>query len=244
MIYDKITANCSIGKKMLSVLIDPDKYSENSLLELIQEINNTQPDFIFVGGSLTSESSEKTIEIIKQQCTIPVVSFPGNATQFSAKADALLFLSLISGRNADYLIGQQVVAAPLIYKSNIETISVGYMLIESGARTSVEYITNTIPIPAEKTDIAVATALAGQMIGNKMIYLEGGSGAKHHVSADMIKAVKKHISIPLIVGGGLRTSKDINDVLSAGADMIIIGNILEKNKSLMKEFVAITHNFK
>ena len=157
MIYNKILDKYKQGKKMISVLIDPDKYTENKLLACIAEINKTQPDFIFVGGSLTFESTEKTIEIIKEHSDIPVILFPGNMNQFSTEVDALLFLSLISGRNAEYLIGQQVAAAPMIHQSKVETISVGYILIESGTTTSVEYISNTKPIPYEKTEIAVAT---------------------------------------------------------------------------------------
>ena len=237
MLYNKILENSRSGKKMLAVLIDPDKYVGEKLVQCISEINNVQPDFILVGGSLTFESTEKTIETIKAQTDIPVILFPGNANQFCGHADALFLLSLISGRNPEFLIGQQVTAAPLIYQSKIETISVGYMLIESGTKTSVEYISNTTPIPSDKTEIAVATALAGEMLGNKIIYLEAGSGAKNHIPTEMIRGIKNHINIPLIVGGGIRTTKNIREILSAGADIIVIGNALEKNLHLMQEFV-------
>jgi len=243
MLYNKILENCRSGKKMLAVLIDPDKYVGDKLTQCISEISKVQPDFILVGGSLTFESTEKTIDTIKAQTEIPVILFPGNANQFCGQADALFLLSLISGRNSEFLIGQQVTAAPLIYQSKIETISVGYMLIESGAKTSVEYISNTTPIPSDKTDIAVATALAGEMLGNKIIYLEAGSGAKNHIPTDMIKGIKKHIKIPLIVGGGIRTTENIRDVLSAGADIIIVGNALEKDLHLMQEFVKTVRKF-
>ncbi len=243
-IYSTIIENCRNRKKMLAVLIDPDKYIGKKLVKCVAEIEKVQPDFIFVGGSLTFESISQTIELIKKETKIPVVLFPGNVNQFSENADALLLLSLISGRNPEYLIGQHVIAAPAIYRSNIETISVGYILIEGGSKTSVEYISNTTPIPAGKDEIAVATALAGEMLGNKSIYLEGGSGATNHVSSSMIKAVKKHISIPLIVGGGIRTEKDLSEVLTAGADIVVIGNALEKDINLMRNFVEIVKNNK
>ena len=169
--------------------------------------------------------------------------FPGNSTQLSDKADAMLMLSLISGRNADFLIGQHVVAAPFIKKSGIETISTGYMLIESGTTTSVEYISNTRPIPREKNDIAVATAIAGELLGNKAIYLEGGSGAKMPVPAPMIKAVHRSISLPIIVGGGLRSEDDIKNALEAGADIVVIGTSLESDPEKMIKFAEIVRNF-
>jgi len=234
-IYEKITANRQNGKKMLAVLIDPDKYVGDKLLHFLEKIEQTPPDFIFVGGSLTFEPIEKTIETIKTHTKIPVILFPGNINQFSGNADALLLLSLISGRNPEYLIGQHVTAAPAIYHSKIETIPVGYMLIESGAKTSVEYISNTAPIPAEKTDIALATALAGEMLGNKMIYLEAGSGAKNHLPLSMIKALKTHLSVPIIAGGGIRTAETAKNIFEAGADIIVVGNALEENPGFLRE---------
>ncbi|GHT31499.1 geranylgeranylglyceryl phosphate synthase [Bacteroidia bacterium] len=232
-IYNKIAENCANGKKMLAVLIDPDKYIGKKLVSFLEKIEKAQPDFIFVGGSLTFEPTEKTIETIKRHTDIPVILFPGNVNQFSGNADALLLLSLISGRNAEYLIGQAVTAAPAIYHSKIETIPVGYMLIDSGAKTSVEYISNTAPIPADKTDIALATALAGEMLGNKIIYLEAGSGTKNHVPLPMISALKKHLSVPIIVGGGIRTAETVQAVFAAGADIIVMGNALEENPELL-----------
>lgn len=235
-IYNQITNSVSAGKKLFAVLVDPDKCLGESLLRFIDLAQKAQPDFIFIGGSLTTESTDKAIESIKQNCNIPVVLFPGSASQFSPKADAMLYLSLISGRNPDFLIGQHVISAPFIKKSGIETISTGYMLIESGSTTSVEYMSNTRTIPREKTGIAVATAIAGELLGNKLIYLEAGSGAKLPVPTEMIQAVKSQISIPLIVGGGLRTQEDIRRAIKAGADIIVVGNILEKEPELMVEF--------
>jgi putative glycerol-1-phosphate prenyltransferase len=223
-------------KKLFAVLIDPDKCSGDSLVHFVALAKKSQPDFIFIGGSLTTESTDKAIEAIKSSCDIPVILFPGSASQFSPKADAMLYLSLISGRNPDFLIGQHVVSAPFIRKSAIETISTGYMLIESGSTTSVEYMSNTRAIPREKSSIAVATAIAGELLGNKLIYLEAGSGAKLPVPQEMIRAVKANISIPLIVGGGLRSKEDIQNAIQAGADIIVVGNMLEKEPELMMEF--------
>ncbi|MBN1463253.1 MAG: geranylgeranylglyceryl/heptaprenylglyceryl phosphate synthase [Paludibacteraceae bacterium] len=235
-IYSHIQSAITSHKKLFAVLIDPDKCVDKHLTHFIALAQQAQPDFIFIGGSLTNQSTDKMIEKIKKSCTIPVVLFPGSASQFSPKADALLFLSLISGRNPDFLIGQHVVSAPFIKKSSIETISTGYMLIESGSTTSVEYMSNTRAIPRQKTGIAVATAIAGELLGNKLIYLEAGSGATQPVPTQIIEAVKQHISVPLIVGGGLRTCNDIEQALQAGADIIVVGNILEKNPELMVEF--------
>ncbi|MBN2787176.1 MAG: geranylgeranylglyceryl/heptaprenylglyceryl phosphate synthase [Paludibacteraceae bacterium] len=235
-IYSHIQSAITSHKKLFAVLIDPDKCVDKHLTHFIALAQQAQPDFIFIGGSLTNQSTDKMIEKIKKSCTIPVVLFPGSASQFSPKADALLFLSLISGRNPDFLIGQHVVSAPFIKKSGIETISTGYMLIESGSTTSVEYMSNTRAIPRQKTGIAVATAIAGELLGNKLIYLEAGSGATQPVPTQIIEAVKQHISVPLIVGGGLRTCNDIEQALQAGADIIVVGNILEKNPELMVEF--------
>jgi putative glycerol-1-phosphate prenyltransferase len=242
-IYNKITENYRQGKRMLSVLIDPDKYTGEKLQKCISEIKKVNPDFILVGGSFTFESTETVIQEIQHKTDIPVILFPGNSNQFSGCADALFLLSLISGRNPEYLIGQHVTAAPTIFRSKIETIPVGYMLIDSGSKTSVEYISNTNPIPADKTDIAVATAIAGEMLGNKLIYLEGGSGAKQHVPNETIKAIKKYISVPLVVGGGIRTKEDLQEVLSSGADIIVVGNALEKDLSLMQEFAKTVKEF-
>ena len=228
--------------KLLAVLIDPDKQTKESSLQLIAHADRCKVDLFFVGGSLLVEDSfERTVSTIKQHCTIPVVIFPGSNYQISAKADALLFLSLISGRNAEYLIGQHVSAAPLIKEHKLETISTGYMLIDGGRISTTSYITQTVPIPADKPDIAVATALAGQMLGMQMIYLEAGSGAHTHVSPSMIKAVKQHILVPLIVGGGIRHAEHAEAVCKAGADVVVVGNILEKEPELLMELSLAVH---
>ncbi|MDR1678896.1 MAG: geranylgeranylglyceryl/heptaprenylglyceryl phosphate synthase [Prevotellaceae bacterium] len=241
--YKQIQAAATAGKKLFAVLVDPDKCAGNSLPHFAELACTTRPDFIFIGGSLTAESTDKAIAIIKQHCDIPVILFPGSAAQFSPVADAILYLSLISGRNADFLIGQHVLSAPFIRHSGIETISTGYMLIESASVTAVEYMSNTRPIPRDKPDIAVATAIAGELLGNRLIYLEAGSGASLPIPAEVISAVKKNISVPLIVGGGLRSESDIRNALGAGADIIVVGNMLEKQPEMMLRFSKIIHEF-
>lgn len=228
--------------KQLAVLIDPDKQTEETLLRLVKQAENCKVDLFFVGGSLLVEDSfERTVSIIKANSSIPVIIFPGNNYQISDKADALLFLSLISGRNAEYLIGQHVTAAPLIKEHGIEAIPTGYMLIDGGRVSTTSYITQTVPIPSDKPDIAVATAMAGEMLGMKMIYLEAGSGALQHVSVAMISAVKKNISVPLIVGGGIRSGEHAEAVCKAGADIIVVGNVLEKEPELLMEISLAVH---
>ncbi len=240
MIYSLIKSR---NKKQLAVLIDPDKQNEESLAQLVDLAENARTDFFFVGGSLLLEDRfEKTISYIKEHSKIPVIIFPGNNYQVSTKADAILFLSLISGRNAEYLIGQQVIAAPLIKEAKLETIPTGYLLIDGGRISTTSYITQTVPIPNDKPDIAVATALAGEMLGMKLIYLEAGSGAINSVSAEMIAAVKKNISVPLIVGGGIRTGEQAEEICKAGADIIVVGNILEKKPELLMEISLAVHS--
>lgn len=214
--------------------MDPD----NSTLDDIKQLRDIKseywPDFIFVGGSLTSVQPDELILNIKENFDIPVVLFPGNLLQLTGKADSILFLSLISGRNPDLLIGNHVIAAPHLKQMNIEIIPTGYILINCGTKTSVEYISQTDAIPSSKTDIAVATAMAGEMLGLKLIYLEGGSGASHPVPPAMIKAVRNAISVPIIVGGGLRKPEDIKSAYDAGADMLVLGNGYKDDPGLLE----------
>ncbi len=230
-IYNSIIKDKKRGKKSLVILIDPDKINLKKIDKLADKIHQSGVNYVFVGGSLLSDNSfEKTVEQLKKFLKIPVIIFPGNNLQISKYADAILFLSLISGRNPEYLIGQQVTVAPLLAKTKLEVISTGYILIESGKTTSVEYISNTKPIPQDKPDIAVATALAGQMLGMKMIYLEAGSGASKPVSEKMIQSVSKHLKIPVIVGGGIRTKKQIQKTFKAGADIVVVGTAFEEGE--------------
>jgi putative glycerol-1-phosphate prenyltransferase len=225
------------GKKSIAVLIDPDKVEDSSRLKnLINLASENCVDFFFVGGSLvTTTNLSDVVKQIKENVTIPVVLFPGNAIQIEPGADALLFLSLISGRNPELLIGQHVVAAPIIRNTKLEVIPTGYILINSGRTTSVAYISNTIPIPDDKYSLAACTAMAGEMLGLQAIYMDAGSGAEKEISARMITTVRKAVNIPLIIGGGINTSRKAITALEAGADMIVIGNALEKSPDLITE---------
>ena len=222
-------------EKQLAILIDPGKYGVDCLIDLLQKMQQIPPHYRLVGGSTTSASIDETINLIRQYLDIPIILFPGNASQFTPKADALMYLSLISGRNPDYLIGQHVLSSISIKKSALKVIPVGYMLIESGRMTSVEYISNTKPIPSNKVEIAVCTAVAGELLGMQSIYLEAGSGADRPVPAEMISAVKKNISVPLIVGGGIRTVEALKNAYASGADVVVIGNVLEEKPELYPE---------
>lgn len=230
------------GKKLV-LLIDPDKLNLQSIIATVHSLLTADVSMIFVGGSLTQGNVDITIDTIKKHTDLPVVLFPGSLLQLSAKADAMLLLSLVSGRNAEYLIGNHVQAAPFIKKSAIEVIPTGYILIDGGKVSSVEYVSNTTPIPADKTDIAVATSLAAEMLGNKLLYLEAGSGAIHPVPVDMIKEVKRNTSIPLIVGGGINSPEKVQSAFDAGADVVVVGNAVEKNISNLQKLSSVLANF-
>jgi putative glycerol-1-phosphate prenyltransferase len=222
------------GVKQLAVLIDPD--FEEGLYKTIDICNRTQVDYIFVGGSLVTEGNiDKCVATIKENTDIPVVLFPGSTTQLTEKADALLLLSLISGRNPDLLIGKHVESAPFIKQSGIDVIPTGYMLIDGGKITSVQYISNTLPIPADKPDIAMATAMAGELLGMQLVFMDAGSGAATPINDDLITRVKKSINVPLVIGGGIRTGKQALTAWNAGADIVVIGNAVEKDKTLIEE---------
>ncbi len=229
-------------QKQLAVLIDPDLSKLSKLNEVILTAVAAGVDMFLVGGSLVlNDSLDRTIKSIKEVSELPVVLFPGSPLQMSPKADAILFLSLISGRNPDLLIGSHVLAAPYLKLSGLEVISTGYMLIDGGVPTSVSYISNTQPIPASKADIAVSTALAGQYLGLKSIYLDAGSGALQHVPVEMIAAVSAHIHVPIWVGGGIRNAKQAAALATAGADIIVVGNAFEKDPSLIAEMAQAVH---
>lgn len=219
----------SEGKK-IAILIDPDKHTLTSAANIAQKIEKSTANMIFVGGSMVSGSIMPIVETIKQNTKKPVIIFPGSISQLADNADALLLLSLVSGRNPDYLIGNQVQAAFSIEKSGIEYISTAYILIDGGKRSSVEYVSNTIPIPGDKPDLAAATALAAKMIGMKAVYLEAGSGAINPVSEKIINAVKQNVKLPLIVGGGLRSLQSIEKAFNAGADIAVVGTAVESGE--------------
>lgn len=229
-----------VGRKSLAVLFDPDDTDERGLIKSLNICLENKVDYIFVGGSLvTSNNLHEVVSMIKSYTDIPCVLFPGNAIQIDASADAILFLSLISGRNPELLIGQHVVAAPIVKRSNLEVIPTGYMLVSSGKPTSASYISNSLPLPNDKPSLAASTALAGEMLGLKTIYMDAGSGAEEPIANKVIKAVKKSITVPLIVGGGLNNSLKAKQALDAGADIIVIGNGAQKNLNLVTEVSEI-----
>lgn len=227
------------------VLIDPDKLDNQAILSLAAKASSSGADAILVGSSLLLSSGfDDLVKAIKDVSSIPVVIFPGNIMQISRHADAILFLSLISGRNPNFLIGEQVRAAPVIRQYGIEPISTGYMLIESGRLTSAEFMSNTRPIPRDKPDIAKATALAAEYLGMRLLYLEAGSGATQPISTEMITEVAKYSSLPIIAGGGIRTPEQARERVTAGASFIVTGNILEysTNGKLISEFASAIHS--
>jgi phosphoglycerol geranylgeranyltransferase len=231
-------------KKKFVVLIDPDKLRLASMDQLLKLSADCGVDYFFIGGSLiVNDMLDNVLKKIKEQCNIPLILFPGNSYQLSYRADAILFLSLISGRNADLLIGKHVISAPFLKMSGLEIISTGYMLIDGGKPTTVQYMSNTIPIPSNKSDIALCTALAGEMLGLKMIYLDAGSGAINPVPTSMIEAVSSTVNIPLIIGGGIRKPETIEANLKAGADIIVVGNALEEDPGLITEMSAAFKEF-
>jgi len=241
MISEFIQEHVNQKEKLFALLIDPDFHTPESLSALTQNCNKSKVDLILVGGSLVNKNIDNTIDLIKQQTQIPVLLFPGSILQVSSKADGILLLSLISGRNPELLIGNHVTAAHFLKQSKLEILPTGYILIDGGNRTSVEYMSNTQPIPAEKTDIATATALAGEMLGLKYIYLEAGSGAKYGVNTKMIKVIKENIQIPVFVGGGIKTTDDVKKAVTAGADIIVVGSAIENDDSILESLVMATH---
>ncbi len=238
MIYQSILT-LSGKKKILALLVDPDETGVDRLTGLMEMAASSGVSLVLVGGSLVSNPVDAVVEAIKSISTIPVLLFPGNPGQLSSKADGILLLSLISGRNPEFLIGNHVVAARFIRNSRLEVIPTGYMLIENGALSSVGYMSNTTPIPRNKPDIAVSTAIAGELLGLKLIYMEGGSGANGIIPPAMIEAVRKNISLPLVVGGGIRDADDLRKVYDAGADIAVVGNSVERDPSKLKEFAAL-----
>ena len=243
-VYQHIKDCRNSSKKLFAILIDPDKQDKNALLNIIKKAKSAQVDLFFVGGSLlTNDNLNSCIETLKENCEIPVVLFPGNAMQVNNKADAILFLSLISGRNADMLIGKQVITAPILKQSSLEIIPTGYMLIDSGKPTTASYMSNTTPIPYEKNEVAACTAMAGEMLGLKCIFMDGGSGAHHPISEKMISLVRQSVDTPVIVGGGIDSGQKAILNCKAGADIIVVGNAIEKDDSLIVEIANAIHNF-
>jgi phosphoglycerol geranylgeranyltransferase len=226
------------------LLIDPDHYEEPELLKVAADAFHLGVDAILIGGSMMmSNRLDSHIKHLKSVAPVPVISFPGSVMQVSREADAMLFLSLISGRNPEFLIGNHVVAAPVLRDSQVEPIATGYMLIESGRATSVSFMSNSLPIPRHKPELAAAHALAATYLGMKLVYLEAGSGADMPVPEDMIRLVRKTISIPLMVGGGLRTPEEVRSKVEAGASFIVVGNAFERrhDKAYLRDMIESAH---
>ena len=239
-VFENIKKYQNEGKKSLAILLDPDDMDFTSLKEKVKLANEAAIDFLFVGGSLiTQDCLDQTLDIIKSESTIPVVIFPGSAQQINKKADAILLLSLISGRNPEMLIGAHVAAAPALKASGLEIIATGYLLIDSGKPTTASYVSNTLPLPHNKPSIAAATALAGEQLGLKLTFLDGGSGAENPVSPTMVKSVRKLVSSPIVVGGGVSSPKIAKELFDAGADLIVIGTAIEENPQVIKAFAEV-----
>ncbi|WP_125722223.1 geranylgeranylglyceryl/heptaprenylglyceryl phosphate synthase [Flavobacterium ustbae] len=235
-IRQQIVEAKSNGQKLLAVLLDPDKIVLENLKHLIDKINQSPATHIFVGGSIVQNNIlEELISQLKQKTSLPVLLFPGDPSQISPKADGILFLSLLSGRNPDYLIEYQVQAAPILKKTNLEVISTGYILIESGNETAVARVSKTKPLSRENLDLVLATAQAGEMLGNQLIYLEAGSGARQPVPAEMIKLISQNVEIPIIVGGGIVDLYGIEKAYSAGADLVVIGTAFENDSHFFEQ---------
>ena len=242
-LYQHFVKNKQQGQKSFAVLIDPDKVDVDKIDQLVSLAVESKVDYFFVCGSLIiSNNLDECIQQIKALCNIPVVLFPGSPAQISKYADALLYLSLVSGRNAELLIGQHVVSAPFVKKSGLEIMPTGYMVIDGGAPTTVSYISNATPIPSDKNEIALCTAMASEMLGMKLIYMDAGSGAKRSITESMISMVSANIEVPLIVGGGITDPEKAYRNCKAGADVIVIGNAIEKDPLLIKEMATAVHS--
>lgn len=241
-LYQHFVRNKQQGHKSFAVLVDPDKVDAAKVDQLVKLATTSKVDYFLVGGSLLiSNHLDECIQQFKALSNIPIILFPGSPSQVSKYADALLYLSLISGRNAELLIGQHVVSAPFVKSSGLEIMPTGYMVIDGGAPTTVSYISNATPIPSDKNEIALCTAMAGEMLGMKLIYMDSGSGAKRPITESMIQMVSSHIEAPLIIGGGITTPEKAYLNCKAGADVIVVGNAIEKDASLIKEMADAVH---
>ncbi|QBZ96884.1 geranylgeranylglyceryl/heptaprenylglyceryl phosphate synthase [Flavobacterium sangjuense] len=230
MLYDQILSAKKESKKLLAILIDPDKVAVESISVLAKKIKQSPATHIFVGGSsFDGHHLDEIIIELKSKTDLPILLFPGNPSQISAAADGILFLMLLSGRNPDYLVEHQINAVPILEKTNLEIISTGYILIESGGETAVERVSKTKPLSKANAEYVAQTAKAGELIGNKMLYLEAGSGAQNAVPMEIIKEVSNRIAVPLIVGGGIRSKKQIDEAYTSGADLVVIGTAFEND---------------
>ncbi|MAX09298.1 MAG: geranylgeranylglyceryl/heptaprenylglyceryl phosphate synthase [Candidatus Marinimicrobia bacterium] len=228
-IFERLIKSNNHNNKQLIALLDPDKKNDESLKAQLEYVNNNNFCAVLIGGSLMMDSKyANRIQMIKDNTDLPLIGFPSSLSQINKNFDAVLFMSLLSGRNPHYLIGEHVLSAPIIYDFEIEAIPVGYILLDGGSRTSVEVVSNTRPLPMDKIDIVVAHALASQYLGHKFIYLECGSNSKKKIDLKLLSEVKKYIEIPIIVGGGIKNKDDISQIYKAGADFVVIGSMIEK----------------
>ncbi len=235
---------CHERRKSFAVLLDPDKVDMATFPDFLAEAARHGVDFFFVGGSLvTHYAIDQLVAAIHEHTNIPAILFPGNSLHIEPSADAILLLSLISGRNPELLIGQHVIAAPLLKQSNLEILPTGYMLVESGKLTTVSYMSGTIPMPHDKPSVAACTAMAGEMLGLKLMYLDAGSGAQYAVPKAIIRAVHDATDTPLIVGGGIDSGEKAYTALEAGADVVVIGNGIESNPLLLPEIAQCVKSF-
>ena len=235
-IYKNILSAKQQNKKLLAVLIDPEKVVLENLLSFFEKIHQSIATHIFVGGSTDkNNATEKVVAAIKKSTHLPVVLFPGDVSQITHKADGILFLSLLSGRNPEYLIEQHIKAVPFLKESHLEIIPTGYLLINGGKETAVQRVSNTKPIPQTAITTIVQTAIAGQYAGKKLIYLEAGSGAIEAVNQNIIQEVAENLSIPLIVGGGIKTQQQLNTAFKAGADLVVIGTAFENDARFFED---------
>ncbi len=231
------------GRKLFALLVDPESHTPATVRSFFAEVGSAPADLVLVGGSLVSRPVELVLRALRETVTVPVVLFPGSLLQLSGEADGLLMLTLLSGRNPQYLAGNQVTAAPMIRTLGLEVIPTAYILIGDGTGTSVEVVSNTHPLPERRKDIVLATALAGEYMGNRMIYLEKGSGAPEPPDAGLVRSVREILTVPLVVGGGITGPAEAEEMYRAGADMIVVGNAIEKKASLVKEMKKVSESF-
>jgi putative glycerol-1-phosphate prenyltransferase len=239
--YDKILKYKQLEKKLFAVLLDPEKCFGERLVSVAKNIEICQPDFVFIGGSQLQCSVDESVKVVKNYTNVPVVLFPGNSLQVTRRADVLLYLSLISGRNPDFLVGQHIKSAKMVKNSGLEIIPTGYILVNGGKVSAVEKATTTNALTDSR--LIVSTAIAGELLGKRLVYLEAGSGAVQPVDKEIITSVKQNISIPLIVGGGLKSEQDLQNALKAGADLVVVGNYLENNPQKLADFVNFVKNY-
>lgn len=243
-IYQQIISAISKNKELLAILIDPDKVTLEMVSKLLRKVNNSIVTHIFVGGSTVDEfATEKLVSEIKKYTKLPIILFPGDISQITDQADALLFLSLISGRNPEYLIGKHVASVSKLRQMHLEVIPTGYLLIENGKETAVQKVTDTKPMSKDSVQEIVDTAIAGELLGMKLIYLEAGSGAIHPISSNIISSVQKEIKVPLIVGGGIRSKKQLEDAYASGANLVVIGTAFEENPGFFEELKSYPSRF-